>query len=86
MSQKPITGTGRVLFWDTERRFGFCIPTGIDAEDRDRHLYIHVGALVRSGLKELKAGDRIAFEVMPPKRPGQKSECQNIKVLLDEAA
>jgi cold shock protein len=78
--------TGRVKFYDQVRGFGFLTPDGVADEDRARHVYLHVAALRRSGLLSLKAGQRVAFELQPGRKPGMKDEAAAIRILLDEAA
>jgi cold shock CspA family protein len=68
------------------RGFGFVVPTGVADQDRDRNVYCHVAALRRSGLLSLKAGQRVAFELQPARKPGQKDEAATVRILLDEAA
>ena len=77
---------GTVKFFDERRGFGFITPLGVDAEDRTKQVFVHVGAVRRSGLLALSAGQRVAFELQPGRRPGMKDEAAVLRILLDEAA
>lgn len=57
----PITGT--VKFFNTEKGYGFIKP-----DDGGRDVFVHVSAVMSSGLGTLNEGQRIAFEVEPDKR------------------
>jgi CspA family cold shock protein len=78
--------TGIVKFYDAVRGFGFIAPVGSDAEDRSKQIYVHAASVRRSGLTSLSAGQRVAFQSQPARRPGQKDEAAAIRILLDEAA
>jgi cold shock protein len=77
--------SGTVAFFDVERNFGFIVPDGTSPNERDRHLFVHGNAVSRSGLSTLAKGQRVAFRVSEPRRPGMKNEAQGLR-LLDEAA
>jgi cold shock protein len=79
-------GTGTVKFYDPMRGFGFIAPVGSDAEDRSKQIYVHAASVRRSGLTSLSAGQRVAFELQPARRLGQKDEAVSIRILLGEAA
>lgn len=57
----PITGT--VKFFNTEKGYGFIKP-----DDGGRDVFVHVSAVMNSGLGTLNEGQRIAFEIEPDKR------------------
>jgi cold shock CspA family protein len=46
----------------------------------DGEVFIHARCLARCGIKSVKAGDRIEFDVRPGRQKGV--EAQNIKLLL----
>jgi CspA family cold shock protein len=77
---------GTVKFYDSVRGFGFIAPLGTDAEDRSKQIYVHAASVRRSGLTSLSAGQRVAFQLQPARRPGPKDEAAAIRILLDEAA
>jgi cold shock protein len=77
---------GTVKFFDERRGFGFITPIGVDVEDRTKQVFVHVGAVRRSGLTSLSAGQRVALELQPARKPGMKDEATALRILLDEAA
>jgi cold shock CspA family protein len=78
--------TGVVAFYDAGRNFGFIVPTGVDADDRNRHCFVSGHAVRRAGLTTLLKGQRVRFRIEESLRPSRKSEAQDIKILLDDAA
>jgi cold shock protein len=77
--------SGTVAFFDAAKGFGFIVPDGTSPSERDRHLFVHANAIQRSGLETLTKGQRVAFRIQEPFRPGKKHEAQDLR-LLDEAA
>lgn len=57
----PTTGT--VKFFNTEKGYGFIKP-----DDGGRDVFVHVSAVMISGLGTLNEGQRISFEIEPDKR------------------
>jgi cold shock protein len=55
--------TGTVKFFNGERGYGFIKP-----DDGGRDVFVHITAVERAGLKDLKEGQRITFEVEPDKK------------------
>ena len=56
--------TGTVKFFNTTKGFGFIQP-----DDGGPDVFIHVSELERSGLRELREGQKITFESkMDPKK------------------
>jgi CspA family cold shock protein len=56
-----MTNTGAVKWFDVTKGYGFI------SGDDDVYYFVHVSA-IRYGDKELKAGDRVEFEVLQDKR------------------
>jgi CspA family cold shock protein len=73
--------TGTVKFYDPGRGYGFVQTDG----ERGAEMFLHARALQRSGIPEVNAGDRIAFDILVNDRPGHphrgKAEVQNIRLL-----
>ena len=66
--------TGTVKFFNTTKGFGFIQPDGGGPD-----VFIHVSELERSGLRELREGQKITFESkMDPKKG--KPNAVNVKV------
>ena len=70
MTTKP-TVTGRITFYGTVKRYGFCVPSGVSFEERDSIASSAV-RFRRSGLTSLAAGQRISFRMQEPKARGRK--------------
>ncbi len=65
--------TGTVKFFNTTKGFGFITP-----EDGSKDVFVHISAVHQSGLKELREGAKVSFEVQPDNR-GPKAV--NLEVL-----
>ena len=57
----PTSGT--VKFFNSEKGYGFIKP-----DDGGRDVFVHVSAVMSSGLGTLNEGQRVAFDVEPDKR------------------
>lgn len=57
----PTTGT--VKFFNSEKGYGFIKP-----DDGGRDVFVHVSAVITSGLGTLNEGQRVSFEIEPDKR------------------
>lgn len=57
----PTAGT--VKFFNSEKGYGFITP-----DDGGRDVFVHVSAVMSSGLGTLNEGQRVSFEVEPDKR------------------
>lgn len=57
----PTVGT--VKFFNSEKGYGFITP-----DDGGRDVFVHVSAVMSSGLGTLNEGQRVAFEIEPDKR------------------
>jgi len=49
---------GRVKWYNPARGFGF-----IEREDEKKDIFVHVSAVNNSGLKHLKEGEQLTFEI-----------------------
>jgi CspA family cold shock protein len=68
---------GKVKWFNTNKGFGFIQP-----EEGGADVFVHISALERAGLNDLKEGQRISYELATNKG---KTSAANLKV-LDEAA
>ncbi|MEM8800546.1 MAG: cold-shock protein [Pseudomonadota bacterium] len=50
--------TGKVKWFNPRKGYGFIRP---DLGDQD--VFVHISAIVRSGLEELRDGERVEFEL-----------------------
>jgi CspA family cold shock protein len=58
--------TGTVKWFNTRKGYGFLKPG-----DGGFHVYVHISALERAGMMDLKVGQQINFETVMDDRTGQ---------------
>ncbi len=65
---------GTVKWFNTIKGYGFIQP-----DDGDRDAFVHISAVERAGLTDLKEGQRVQFEL----KPGQdgKSAAENLSLV-----
>lgn len=65
---------GTVKWFNTIKGYGFIQP-----DDGDRDAFVHISAVERAGLSDLKEGQRVQFEL----KPGQdgKSAAENLSLV-----
>jgi cold shock protein len=59
---------GTVKWFNAEKGFGFIVP-----DDGGKDAFVHISAVERSGLSQLREGDKIAFELVADQRSGKLS-------------
>lgn len=59
---------GTVKWFNAEKGFGFIVP-----DDGSKDAFVHISAVERSGLSQLREGDKIAFELVADQRSGKLS-------------
>lgn len=57
---------GTVKTWNVERGFGF-----LKREDMAPDAFVHVSAIERAGIDEIRPGDRVSFELEQDPRSGK---------------
>ena len=67
--------TGTVKWFNAQKGFGFIAPVngGADA-------FVHISAVERSGLSDLREGQKVSFELVADRRSGKMS-ADNLKAL-----
>lgn len=60
--------TGTVKWFNTQKGFGFIQP-----DDGGKDVFVHISAVERAGLKGLKDGQKVTFEMITDKRTGRTS-------------
>jgi len=68
---------GQVKWFNATKGFGFIQP-----EEGGADVFVHISALERAGLKDLKEGQRVSYELATNKG---KTSAANIKVLSEAA-
>jgi CspA family cold shock protein len=64
---------GTVKFFNTQKGYGFIQPEG-----GGKDIFVHISAVERSGLRELREGQRVSFEIVMDRKTG-KSAAENLK-------
>jgi cold shock protein len=64
---------GTVKWYNTQKGYGFIQP-----EDGSKDVFVHVSAVERAGLYELKEGQKVTFEVVANRKTG-KSAAENLQ-------
>ncbi len=67
--------TGTVKWFNFEKGYGFIAP-----DDGGKDAFVHVSAVGRSGLKDLREGQKVGFELVSDQKSGKMS-AENLKVL-----
>jgi len=66
---------GTVKWYNAQKGYGFIQP-----EDGGKDVFVHISAVERAGLYELKEGQKVAFEVVANRKTG-KSSAENLKAV-----
>jgi cold shock protein len=60
--------TGTVKWFNTQKGFGFIAPDGGGSD-----AFVHISAVERSGIGDLRGGQRVGFELVPDRTSGKMS-------------
>lgn len=66
---------GTVKWFNAQKGYGFIQP-----ESGGNDIFVHISAVERAGLHELKEGQKVSFEVVANRKTG-KSAAENLKAL-----
>ncbi|MBN9061938.1 MAG: cold-shock protein [Rhizobiales bacterium 65-9] len=66
--------TGTVKWFNANKGFGFIQP-----DDGQKDVFVHISAVERSGLGDLREGDKISYDIVRDKRSGKES-ADNLKM------
>ncbi len=69
-----VTFTGTVKWFNTEKGYGFIIP-----DDGSPDVFVHISAVLRSGLHSLQEGQSFEFELVT--RPDGRPVAERLKPL-----
>ncbi len=67
--------TGTVKWFNPDKGYGFIAP-----DDGSKDAYVHISAVERSGLGELREGQKVSFELVSGQKSGQMA-ADNLKLL-----
>jgi len=67
--------TGTVKWFNSQKGFGFIAPDG-----GGNDAFVHISAVERAGLGELREGQKVGFELVSDRKSGKMS-ADNLKVL-----
>lgn len=68
ISERWIMATGTVKWFNATKGFGFIQP-----DDGGQDAFVHISAVERAGLRELREGQKISYELVQDKRSGKTS-------------
>ena len=60
--------TGTVKWFNTQKGYGFIQP-----DDGSKDVFVHISAVERAGLYDLREGQKISYEVMADRKTGKLS-------------
>ena len=60
--------TGTVKWFNDQKGFGFVQP-----DDGSKDVFVHISAVEAAGLRTLKEGQKVSFEIVTDKRTGKSS-------------
>jgi CspA family cold shock protein len=66
---------GTVKWFNEEKGYGF-----IQAEGGGKDVFVHISAVERAGLRELREGQHVSFEIVVDRKTG-KSAAENLKTV-----
>ena len=67
--------SGTVKWFNAQKDYGFIQPEG-----GGKDVFVHISAVERAGLRELREGQRVSFEVVTDRKTG-KSAAENLKTV-----
>ncbi len=65
--------TGTVMWFNNQKGFGFIQP-----DNGSKDVFVHISAVERAGMYELKEGQKISFDIVSDSRTG-KSAAENLQ-------
>ncbi len=60
--------TGTVKWFNEQKGYGFIQP-----DNGAKDIFVHISAVERAGLRTLKEGQKVSFEIVTDKRTGRSS-------------
>jgi CspA family cold shock protein len=63
--------TGTVKWFNAQKGYGFIQP-----DDSDKDVFVHISAVERAGLRELRDGQKVSYDLVQDRRTGKTSADQ----------
>jgi CspA family cold shock protein len=60
--------TGTVKWFNEQKGYGFIQP-----DNGNKDVFVHISAVERAGMRTLKEGQKVSFEIVTDKRTGKSS-------------
>lgn len=67
--------TGTVKWFNAQKGYGFIQP-----DDSDKDVFVHISAVERAGMRDLREGQKVSYEITQDRRTG-KSSADQLKAL-----
>ena len=67
--------TGTVKWFNTQKGYGFIQP-----DDGGKDVFVHISAVERAGMYDLKEGQKLSFELVQDRKTG-KSSADNLRAV-----
>ena len=65
--------TGTVMWFNNQKGFGFIQP-----DDGNKDVFVHISAVERAGMNDLREGQKVSFDIVSDSRTG-KSAAENLQ-------
>jgi CspA family cold shock protein len=66
--------TGTVKWFNSQKGFGF-----IQSDDGGQDVFVHISAVERAGMSDLREGDKLSFDLEDDRKGGGKKSAANLK-------
>ncbi len=66
---------GTVKWFNAQKGYGFIQP-----DDSDKDVFVHISAVERAGMRDLREGQKLSYEITQDRRTG-KSSADQLKAL-----
>lgn len=63
--------TGTVKWFNAQKGYGFIQP-----DDSGKDVFVHVSAVERAGMRDLREGQKVSYEIVQDRRTGKSSADQ----------
>jgi CspA family cold shock protein len=70
-----LMATGTVKWFNSTKGFGFIAP-----DDGGNDAFVHISAVERAGLRELREGQKVGYDLVSDRKSGKMS-ADNLKAL-----